>query len=208
MYRQLIPFNQALAGKTPYKCLNNVRLGYSIPNKYKSAYIAWQHTQQHPDRQFPACDVPVYFTWEGTVEGVYANWGHIAVRLANGQVWTDGHIYGSVDDVLTHYIPGSKKSYLGWGESINDIKVIQEGMPVSKDAMTKEELTLLHELALFAPPGPLYLQAFTGQPFMAAANSLRNDPPYKNATRAALDKKFAGIIDKSVIVDYINKNLK
>jgi hypothetical protein len=119
---QLIPFNQAQGGTTPNMCLDNVRRGYGIANKYGSAWEAWQHTQQHPDRNVPAgLDVPLYYSYTATIDGSTQNYGHINVRLANGSVWSDGNIYASIDAYLANHSP----KFVGWGESVNDVKIIE-----------------------------------------------------------------------------------
>lgn len=114
-YRQIKGFNQARAGKIMGYCLQNVRLGYDIGAKYKNAITAWQHTQQHTDRDIPAgVDVPLFYT--------YKTDGHINVRLADGRVWSDGTIY---KDLAAYEAHATAATYLGWGESVNDVRVIE-----------------------------------------------------------------------------------
>jgi hypothetical protein len=121
---QVKPFVIANAGTTKYLCLQNVRLGYGIPAYYLTATKAWNGTQQHRDRNFPAgCDVPVFYSWTGTVDGVRDNYGHIAVRLADGRVWSDGKYFANVDALVGSYL--SNGSYLGWGESVNNVTVVK-----------------------------------------------------------------------------------
>lgn len=122
MSQQLIPFNQQNAGKVPNLCLDNVRRGYGISNKYASAWEAWEHTEQHTDRDIPnGLDVPLYYSYTTTIDGVTENYGHINVRLANGTVWSDGNIYASIDAYTANHYP----KFVGWGESVNDFKVIE-----------------------------------------------------------------------------------
>lgn len=121
---QVKPFNISKGGTTPNMCLANVTKGYGIPNKYGSAWQAWEHTQQHTDRNVPAgVDVPIYYSYTATIDGVTENYGHINVRLANGTVWSDGNIYASIDAYLANHLP----KYVGWGESVNDVTVIKQG---------------------------------------------------------------------------------
>ena len=121
---QVKPFIIANAGTTKYLCLSNVRKGYGIPAYYLTATKAWNGTQQHRDRNFPAgCDVPVFYSWTGTVDGVRDNYGHIAVRLADGRVWSDGKYFANVDALVGSYL--SNGSYLGWGESVNNVTVVK-----------------------------------------------------------------------------------
>lgn len=122
-YQQVRPFDQAKGGTTPNFCLANVTAGYSIANKYSSAWEAWEHTQQHGGDAPAGLDVPVYFSYSATIDGVYANWGHIGVRLANGTFWSDGKVYSSISAYTATHSP----KYVGWGESVNDAQVIKQG---------------------------------------------------------------------------------
>lgn len=124
MYKQLKHFDPAKGGTTKYLCLSNVRKGFSIPAKYDSAWTAWTKTQQHPDRNFPALDIPLYYRYTATIDGIKKNWGHINVRLADGRIWNDGKIYADMASFEHAY---SNVKFVGWGESINDVKVIEQG---------------------------------------------------------------------------------
>lgn len=114
-YKQVKSFNKSLAGKIPGYCLANVRRGFGIASNYPTAIKAWGGTKQHRDRSFPSgVDVPLFYT--------YGKDGHINVRLSNGKVWSDGDEYANLDTYLkTH----PKVSYLGWGESVNGVSVLQ-----------------------------------------------------------------------------------
>lgn len=136
-FTQVIPFNTYKGGNTPNLCLANVSKGYGIPNKYGSAWEAWQHTQQHPDRNIPTgLAVPLYYSYTATIDGVTENYGHINVQLPNGTVWSDGNIYASIDDYLAKHTP----KFVGWGESVNDVKIV-EG-----DTMTPEQEAKIDDL--------------------------------------------------------------
>lgn len=122
---QVKPFIIANAGTTKYMCLSNVRKGYGIPALHEYAYQDWQNNVQHKDQNFPSgCSVPVYFNWTGAVGGVTKNWGHVGVRLADGRIWTDGKYYANVSELSKNYLGG--QAYLGWGEQINNVKVVTE----------------------------------------------------------------------------------
>lgn len=124
MYKQVKDFNEKKGGSIKLFCLRNVRLGYGIGPKYPDAAIAWKHTQQHKDRNIPkGVDVPLFYKW--------TPWGHINVRLADGRVWSDGRIYAN----LASYEKAAKNvKYLGWGESVNGVRVIKRSAakPVAK----------------------------------------------------------------------------
>lgn len=147
MWIQTRAFDVNKAGTTKYLCLANVRKGYSINAKYPDATAAWNNTQQHRDRNFPACAVPVFYSWVGTLDGVRKDYGHIAVRLPDGRVWTDGRYYANVDELSAKYLSGS--SYLGWGESVNDVRVVENVIIPSKgneDMIKDGDGNLLAEL--------------------------------------------------------------
>lgn len=121
---QAISFDTNKGGRIPNLCLDNVRRGYSISNKYGSAWEAWEHTQQHQDRNIPdGLDVPLYYSYTATIDGVTKNYGHINVRLSNGTVWSDGNIYASINAYTANHSP----KFVGWGESVNDFKVLKGG---------------------------------------------------------------------------------
>lgn len=134
---QLRPFNQAQGGTTPNMCLANVTKGYGIPNRYASAWEAWEHTQQHGDEPPAGLDIPLYYSYYVALDDdkVPQNYGHINVRLANGTVWSDGKIYSSIQAYTGS--PGRPK-YVGWGESVNDVKVIEgEDMKLNAEQVNK-----------------------------------------------------------------------
>jgi len=125
--RQVKDFIPSKGGTKPYWCLQNVRLGYGLGPKYPYAKIDWdKNIKQHRDKNFPkGVDVPVYWSWSFTLGGVYRDWGHIAVRMADGRIWTDGKYYANVDSLNKYYLGGRGK-YLGWGESNEGHRVIKE----------------------------------------------------------------------------------
>lgn len=115
MYKQMRPFDIAKGGNKYGLCLQNVRLGFNIPVvKYHTAEEAWHNTKQHVDRNLPAMvAVPLFYK--------FGNDGHVNVRLSNGEVWSDGTIYASLDDYLAKH---PLVTYRGWGESVNDVAVL------------------------------------------------------------------------------------
>lgn len=120
-FSQIIPFDTSKGGNIPNECLDNVRRGYGISNKYGSAWEAWEHTEQHLDPVPDNLDVPIYYSYTTTIDGVTQNFGHINIHLKNGTVWSDGNIYASIEDYTSKKLP----KFVGWGESVNDVKVIK-----------------------------------------------------------------------------------
>jgi hypothetical protein len=114
-YKQTKSFNQSEAGKVVGDCLKNVRLGYNIPSKSLDAWAAWEATDQHTDAIPTGVDVPLYYSYDG------ASNGHINVRLANGQVWSDGTVYASVAAFEAEHTP----KYVGWSTSVDGEAVIE-----------------------------------------------------------------------------------
>lgn len=122
---QARPFDQSKAGSTPKLCLRNTRLGFGIPEYFPSAWQAWLYTEQHTDFIPTGLDVPVFFSYWATIGGKYANWGHIGVNLASGKFWSDGIVYANLAAFLKLH---SNVKYVGWGESINEVKVMGANM--------------------------------------------------------------------------------
>lgn len=133
---QLIPFDPSKGGRLPLFCLANVCKGYSIGNKYESAWIAWQHTEQQFTIPPTGLDVPLFYSYTTTIDGVTENYGHINVRLANGTVWSDGSIYPSIEAYEANHFP----RYVGWGESVNDYKIL-EGEPMATSAQIDDTIS-------------------------------------------------------------------
>lgn len=148
-YNQAVGFNQSKGGNRKNFCLWNVCQGYQIGNKYPSAWEAWEHTKQHTDTPPPNLDVPVFFSYIAHIDGETKNWGHIGVRLSDGRFWSDGTVYNSIEAYTLRYAP----KYVGWGESINDIRILNSGnqeddMKISNN----NEATYLTRLGTHAMP--------------------------------------------------------
>ena len=119
--QQAIPFNTSKGGNIKNFCLANVCKGYSIPNLFPSAWEAWLNTEQHRDAPPLGLDIPVFFSYTATIDGITQNWGHIGVRLKDGHFWSDGNIYPSIDAYQANHTP----RYVGWGESVNNITILK-----------------------------------------------------------------------------------
>lgn len=129
-WKQVKPFNPSKGGTKSGYCLQNVRLGFGVAPLYDDAWTAWNNTEQHPNRITPEnVDVPLYYDYTDSDGNRY---GHINVRLADGRVWNDGRLHPS--------LPAFEKTwanvkYVGWGESVNGVRVIEKGavMPSAQD---------------------------------------------------------------------------
>lgn len=120
-WKQVKSFEPSRGGTQSGMCLANVRKGYDIASKYADAWTAWLNTQQHTDRNYPAAYTPIYFSYTTTIDGVKKNYGHIGVRYPDGRFWSDGKVYGSVDE----YERSKAPVFAGWGESVNGVRVIE-----------------------------------------------------------------------------------
>lgn len=197
--QQLIPFDPNKGGSTPNLCLNNVRLGYGIANKYGSAWQAWQHTQQHADRNIPAgLAVPLFYSYTATIDGVTENYGHINVQLPDGRVWSDGNYYASIEAYTANHSP----KFVGWGESVNDFKIIGED-PMKPDPETfGNQIRLAYEEATEVGPTDEQLAAQLNQPDLAhVLISIKDD---SKRAWAALHKQSD---DKNIIIDDLRAQL-
>jgi len=127
-YKQIRSFNQSTAGSKAGYCLQNVRTGFQISAKYDDAWEAWNGTEQHPNRDIPGgVDVPLFYDYTDSKKNRY---GHINVRLANGKVWNDGKVYSNLNALEKAL---SNVKYVGWGESVNGVRVIEEETDMAVD---------------------------------------------------------------------------
>lgn len=181
-YKQTKSFNQALGGAVKGFCLRNVRLGYGIGPKYDTAWQSWQNAPQNGGDIPTGVDVPVYFS--------YFSAGHIGVRLANGQFWSDGKVYSS----LTAYrVTHPLVVYRGWSTEVNDVVVIQyvadptyKMPPVgSKIKLTKGTIRNTFKAGTTTVAGTIRV---TDNSFIY--NVLGYDPKYPN--RIIINSKSAG----------------
>jgi hypothetical protein len=124
----LKPANADTQGK-PYLCLDFATRAFNVPNKYEFAWQAWSNARyKHgPTEPLPEVAVPVWFEWTGSVDNMWANWGHVAVwfpgrgvlsspfSINQKQQWFD------TPQKLIAYLGNG--SYVGWSEDINDVRV-------------------------------------------------------------------------------------
>lgn len=112
MWKQKIPFNLSKMGHKTGMCLQNVRLGYGLPPKFKDAKEDYEfnkkHNAIHDILTVPLnCTVPVYADTKNVHE-------HILVSI-NGTFYSDGVI-----------INKNSFKYYGWGEYCEGSKVVEE----------------------------------------------------------------------------------
>jgi hypothetical protein len=158
---QLIPFDPSKGGSKAGYCLQNVRLGYSIPALYNDAWQAWNNTEQHKNRNFPTGDVPLYYDYTDSGGNRY---GHINVRLADGRLWNDGSIFASLEAFENTH---RNVKFVGWGESINNIKVIKQG-----DFMTEDGVRFGYLATTRKQPTTGQLKYWIGRPSVEFTSAL------------------------------------
>lgn len=141
MWKQLVSPNTSVK-EHAYWCLSLVRKVFRQPAVEPTAWVGWQKTKhKHTSRTLPSVAVPVWFSWWGTVDGVYQNWGHVVAYIPGkgflssptsgyGQLW-----FKSIADVERSL--GMK--FVGWSEDISGGRVAQYvKQKKSNDAIARE----------------------------------------------------------------------
>jgi hypothetical protein len=132
-WKQLIKPNIKI-NETAGWCLQYARRVFGRPAVEPTAWAAWQASKfKHQDRKFPSgVAVPVWFNWWGDVGSGRYQYGHVAVRMPDGKVWSspltgNGRAwFNSVDDLVRAFGGGMK--YVGWSEDISGARVaVNEG---------------------------------------------------------------------------------
>lgn len=149
MATQLIQPNYAI-NEVAGLCLQYARRTYNLPAVEPTAYAAYKNLKYfHADRNFPNASVPVWFEWYGDLGGGRQRYDHVAVRDANGTVWsspltgTGRAAFSSVDKLIQAFGNGMK--YLGWSEDISGTRVVNVG----GEMITREQYMQAAEAAGF-----------------------------------------------------------
>lgn len=181
-YKQIRRFYKSKGGSRPGWCLANTTAGFQIPNKYPSAWEAWKHTEKHAGVPPEGLDVPVYFSYYATIDGIYKNWGHIGVRLKDGRFWSDGVTYPSIASYTNNHAP----KYVGWGESVNDYKVIEK----DNEMVTITGLNVIYRFLLGQPASDYGKKNYLGKvTFDEAYNKVKGSSSYKRRVAEAKKAK-------------------
>lgn len=117
-------------------CLQYARRAFGADAVETSAWAGWMSTEHpHEDRNWPSgVAVPVWFDWTGDVGSGRFRYGHVAVRTADGKIWSSplsgyGRAwFNSVDDLVRAF--GGGMRYVGWSEDISDVRVVKKGTEV------------------------------------------------------------------------------
>jgi len=146
---------------------------------YPTARSAWDNAVQHPG-EYPNNDavVPISYSWVGTINGVYQDWGHAAVWFpGRGVLSSPGSGYGqqwfsSIDELGRAW----GLTYLGWSEDVGGFRVVDGSAdpapapapsPVGQTYTVEPNDTLWGISELFYGTGTRY-------PEIAAANGIEN----------------------------------
>lgn len=139
-------------------CLRFTQSAFGAPVAHPSARSAWDHQQgRHVGESPPkGVAVPIWLDHWGTYSKKYANWGHVAVSLPDGRVFTSpllgsqlnrwdsvkGELVGSAIypsiAAMQKDIGGSPK-YLGWSEYMNGKKIVTEVTNTKPNSGQKED---------------------------------------------------------------------
>lgn len=94
---------------------------------YPTARAAWDNSGfQHAEYPDGSAIVPISYSWTGTINGVYQDWGHAAVFVpGRGILSSPGSGYGqqwfsSIDELARAW----NLTYLGWTEDVGGFRVV------------------------------------------------------------------------------------
>lgn len=188
-------WNSNKGGKEAGMCLKNVRLGYGIGPVYDDAWTAWQNTQQHKNRSYPAgVYAPIFFSYTTTINKVRRNYGHIGVRYPDGRFWSDGRVFASVEAYEKNYAP----VFVGWGESVNGVRVIQKVTQGDSEVANRTQVNNLYKAILHREGDKGGLDNYTGSnantivsEFLGSQEFKTHDSFVKNATKQIQDLQAA-----------------
>lgn len=94
---------------------------------FPTARSAWDNSGfQHAEYPDGSAIVPITYSWVGTINGIYQDWGHAAVFFPGrgilsspgsgyGQQW-----FGSIDELARAW----NLTYLGWTEDVGGFRVV------------------------------------------------------------------------------------
>ncbi len=206
---QVVQPDLSVVGYPDY-CLAYVQTVFKVPvsNPHDpDAWHGWLDAQfKHTDTIPTDVSVPIWFSWSGTVEGVYDNYGHVAVSTPNG-VYTNplsgsGHkVFPSVQALATNY--GVK--YVGWSEDIESLRVV-EGDDMTKKLTSTDQVRQIYlSFGLDIAGNDPILQKFVDDGATDYDLILGIAPQVKADLLAA--QSAAGGVTKDSVINYINGHL-
>lgn len=196
---------------TPGWCLVYVQDVFGIPAKQPSALADWQaNTFNHADQNFPeGVAVPVWFSGKS---GQLQQYGHVAVRMADGSVWSASHPtlrtpmhFASIDALNAYY--SNQLIYLGWTEDVEDVRVIEltkgeEDMSVNMIQNTDEAELLYKAIIHNDVPPDSWLKSAVGQPWTVVAGKLYQGDLWKQQNEAVV--LYPGMVNaKAALIEEV-----
>lgn len=115
-------------------CLRFAQRAFNVPAKYGCAWDNWAASKtRHGTNEAPPDDVAVaiWYEWWGTIDGVYKNWGDVAIHIPGKGVFgtpkrgagKSSRWDGSIQARQAWL--GGKAKYVGWTEDIGGVKVVE-----------------------------------------------------------------------------------
>lgn len=161
---------------TPGWCLVYVQDVFGIPAKQPSALADWNaNTYNHADQNFPeGVAVPIWFSGKS---GDLKLYGHVAVRMADGSVWSASHPtshepmhFASIDALNKYY--SYQLIYLGWTEDVEDVRVIEQEEDM-KPTLTRDQVLWHYRLIAGVEPSEAELTGYTGKDYYGATEEIK-----------------------------------
>lgn len=162
-YNQLIPPDRSTKG-TVGECLNFAERAVGAPQIFRNATVAANNTQfRHLDQNFPeGVDVVIWFSFWTTINGIFADYGHVCFRLSDGRIFSSPYKQGtgqaylnSIQELQRLYTDGQHPLvYRFWTEDIATIRVVEEEtyMPFLNDGDVINLIRSIHQDPNFPVP--------------------------------------------------------
>lgn len=145
---------------------------------YPTARAAWDNSIQHAEHPDGSAIVPISYSWVGTINGIYQDWGHAAVFFPGrgilsspgsgyGQQW-----FGSIEELAQRW----GLTYLGWSEDVGGFRVVEgssDPAPAPAPSPAQTTYTVVPGDTLWGISEAFYGTG-TRYPEIAAANGIAN----------------------------------
>ena len=131
-----------------------------------------------------------------------ANNGHIGVRLANGQFWSDGNTYASI---AAYNAAGHTPVYVGWSTQVDGVAVMNLNQGDNDMVDRNGAIDLLVLATLNPHPSEQAIASIINQPYPDVVRALITTPEHVaivNKVNSPTD------VNRQSVLDYTNKNLQ
>lgn len=178
----------------PGWCLRLVLRSFSFPWGAEYARAEWdRNTTKHTDALPNDVAVPVFYSWWGTIDGITRDWGDVAIWVPGRGVFgtpmrgsgASNRWDASVE--ARRVAIGGNAKYLGWTESLNGVKLVEEYTPAPpprKDIMSEQDCINLCRAMLgrfdevYPESSRGWLREMTGKTFAEVHATLVNHPEH------------------------------